>query len=87
MLPSWVAGIARFSYLNAKRGNTLPCILSKEEVVRILDRVTTFHNRAFLATVYACGLRLSEALGLQVSDIDSQRMMIHVHRGKGAKDR
>ena len=76
-----------FTYLNAKRERTLPCILSKEEVFRILDHVTTFHNYTFLSTVYACGLRISEALGLQVSDIDSQRMMIHVHRGKGAKDR
>lgn len=76
-----------FTYLNAKRERRLPCILTKEEVFRILDHVTTFHNYSFLSTVYACGLRISEALGLQVSDIDSQRMMIHVHRGKGAKDR
>ena len=76
-----------FSYLNAKRGRRLPCILSQEEVFRILDHVTTFHNYTFLSTVYACGLRLSEGLGLQVADIDSQRMMVHVHRGKGAKDR
>ena len=45
------------------------------------------HNRVFLTTVYSCGLRLQEALHLQVSDIDSQRMMIHVHRGKQARDR
>jgi site-specific recombinase XerD len=76
-----------FTYLNAKRERRLPCILSKEEVFRILEHVTTFHNYTFLSTVYACGLRISEALNLQVSDIDSQRMMIHVHRGKGAKDR
>lgn len=76
-----------FTYLNAKRERRLPCILSKEEVFRILEHVTTFHNYTFLTTVYACGLRISEALNLQVSDIDSQRMMIHVHRGKGAKDR
>lgn len=76
-----------FNYLNAKRERRLPCILSKEEVFRILDHVTTFHNFTFLSTVYACGLRISEALSLQVSDIDSQRMMVHVHRGKGAKDR
>ena len=74
-----------FNYLNAKRERRLPCILSKEEVFRILDHVTTFHNYTFLSTVYACGLRISEALNLHVSDIDSQRMMVHVHRGKGAK--
>jgi site-specific recombinase XerD len=76
-----------FNYLDAKRERRLPCVLSKEEVFRILDHVTTFHNYTFLSTVYSCGLRLSEALSLQVSDIDSQSMMIHIHRGKGAKDR
>ena len=76
-----------FTYLKAKRKRKLPCILSKEEVFRILNRITTFHNYVFLSTVYACGLRISEALGLQVSDIDGKRMLIHVHRGKGAKDR
>jgi integrase/recombinase XerD len=76
-----------FNYLNAKREHRLPCILSREEVFRILSKVKTFHNYAFLSTVYACGLRLSEALAIQVSDIDKTRMMLHVHRGKGAKDR
>lgn len=76
-----------FTYLKAKRERTLPCILSNEEVFRILDNITTFHNYVFHSTVYACGLRLSEALALQVSDIDGQRKLIHIHRGKGAKDR
>lgn len=76
-----------FNYLNAKRERRLPCILSREEVFNILGKVKTFHNYAFLSTVYACGLRLSEALAIQVSDIDKARMMLHVHRGKGAKDR
>ena len=76
-----------FNYLNAKRERVLPCILSQEEVLNILNHVTTFHNYAYQTTVYTCGLRLSEGLNLQVSDIDSQRMMIHVHHGKGAKDR
>ncbi len=73
--------------LRAKREKRLPCVLSRSEVDRILKQVRTFHNRVFLTTVYSCGLRLQEALYLQVSDIDGNRMMIHVHRGKQAKDR
>ena len=76
-----------FNILRAKNESRLPTVLSREEVRRLLGCVHTAHNRAFLATVYACGLRLQEALHLEVSDIDSDRMMIHVHRGKGAKDR
>lgn len=76
-----------FTYLKAKKERRLPCILSREEVYRILGHVTTHHNYAYFHTVYTCGLRLSEGLNLMISDIDSQRMMIHVHRGKGAKDR
>ena len=73
--------------IKVKREQKLPDILSVQEVRDALAQVNTFHNYAFLATVYACGLRLTEALNLQISDIDSQRMMVHVHRGKGAKDR
>lgn len=76
-----------FNILRAKNESRLPTVLSREEVRRLLGCVHTAHNRAFLATVYACGLRLQEALHLEVSDIDSDRMMVHVHRGKGAKDR
>lgn len=76
-----------FNILRAKNESRLPTVLSREEVRRLLGCVHTVHNRAFLSTVYACGLRLQEALYLEVSDIDSDRMMVHVHRGKGAKDR
>ena len=76
-----------FNILRAKNESRLPTVLSREEVRRILDAVHTAHNRAFLSTVYSCRLRLQEALHLEVSDIDSDRMMVHVHRGKGAKDR
>ena len=76
-----------FNFLRARSESRLPAVLSREEVRALLGRVHTAHNRAFLSTVYACGLRLQEALFLEVSDVDSQRMMIHVHRGKGAKDR
>ena len=76
-----------FNILRAKNESRLPTVLSREEVRSLLGCVHTAHNRAFLATVYACGLRLQEALHLEVADIDSGRMMLHVHRGKGAKDR
>jgi len=73
--------------LKAQEEKRLPCVLSRKEVYRILGHVRTSHNKTFLTTVYSCGFRLQEALFLQVSDIDKDRMLIHVHRGKGAKDR
>jgi len=76
-----------FGYLKAERPNILPAVLSKEEIVKLLSSVRTPHNHAYLLTVYTCGLRLQEALNLEVGDIDSDRMLIHIHRGKGAKDR
>lgn len=71
----------------ARREKRLPAVLSREEVKRVLAKVDTFHNYAYLATVYSCGLRLQEGLYLEISDIDGPRKMIHVHRGKGSKDR
>jgi site-specific recombinase XerD len=73
--------------VHAKREQRLPTVLSVKTVRSILDTVNTPKNKAYLNTVYSCGLRLHEALNLQVSDIDAERMRIHVHRGKGAKDR
>lgn len=68
-----------FDILRAKREARLPAILSGQEVRARLRSVRTPHHHAFLSTVYACGLRLQEAPYLEVSGIDSQRMMIHVH--------
>jgi integrase/recombinase XerD len=65
----------------------LPAVLSVEEVRRLLAAATPFHNPVSFTTVYSLGLRLQEALFLQVADIDGQRLQVHVHRGKGAKDR
>jgi integrase/recombinase XerD len=73
--------------VHAKREQRLPTVLSIPEVRTILNTVRTPQNEAYLTTVYSCGLRLHEALHLQVGDIDSDRMRIHAHRGKGAKDR
>lgn len=65
----------------ARRERRLPAVLSREEVKKILSPVCPFHNYAYLATVYSCGLRLQEGLFLEVSDIDGKRRMIHIHRG------
>ena len=73
--------------MRAESEHRLPALLSLEEVRRLLHAATPWHNRVYFTTVYSCGLRLHEALSLHVSDIDSPRSMIHVHRGKGAKDR
>jgi integrase/recombinase XerD len=65
----------------------LPLILSQEEVARILTVPPHLKSRALLMTIYAAGLRRSEVARLRVSDIDSARMTITVHQGKGQKDR
>jgi integrase/recombinase XerD len=76
-----------FAILRTQNERRLPCVLSKPDILRLFDQVRTFHNYVFLSTVYACGLRLQEALYLQLTDIDGERKLIHIHRGKGAKDR
>jgi site-specific recombinase XerD len=65
----------------------LPLILSREEVARILTAPPHLKSRALLMTIYAAGLRRSEAAHLRVNDIDSARMTITVRQGKGRKDR
>ena len=65
----------------------LPLILSQEEVARILTAPPHLKSRALLMTIYAAGLRRSEVASLRVRDIDSARMTITVHQGKGQKDR
>jgi len=70
-----------------KRPTTLPVILSPEEVRRIFAAIRSVKHKAIIATAYAAGLRISEVCALRVSDIDSQRMRIHVRAGKGKKDR
>jgi integrase/recombinase XerD len=75
------------SLLRAQTTHRLPAVLSVEEVRRLLAAATPLHHQVYFTTVYSLGLRLQEALFLQVSDIDGQRLQVHVHRGKGAKDR
>lgn len=67
--------------------NTLPEVLTIEQVHRLIVATTTQRMFVYFWTVYSMGLRLNEALNLQVGDIDGQRGLVHIHRGKGAKDR
>ena len=70
-----------------KKPQKLPVVLSPEEVLHFLSCVGSTKHRAILTTCYAAGLRISEAICLKPTDIDSQRMVIRVEQGKGQKDR
>lgn len=65
----------------------LPEILSPEEVARLIDAAAFPFHRILLMTLYATGARRAEAARLKISDIDSQRMIVHIREGKGGKDR
>ena len=73
--------------LRRPKQKTLPAVLTIKEVHRLIGAVKQHRNAAYYWTVYSLGLRLEEGLHLQVGDLDAERMMVHVHRGKGAKDR
>jgi len=70
-----------------KKEKTLPEILSKEEVARILGSVKNIKHKAILYLIYSSGLRVGEVVRLSVTDIDPDRMLVHVVQGKGRKDR
>ena len=70
-----------------KRPVRLPVILSEEEVARLIESATTSYHRVILMTLYGTGLRREELCRLKVTDVDSQRMVIHVRQGKGNRDR
>jgi site-specific recombinase XerD len=70
-----------------RQAKKLPVVLSQDEVARFLDAVDNLKHRVILTVCYATGLRISEAVRLKPTAIDSQRMVIRVDQGKGRKDR
>src|SRR6266436_2058468 len=70
-----------------QRPFTLPIILSPAEVATLLTTPRNLKHRAILTTLYAAGLRVSELCQLQVTDIDSARMVLRVRQGNGHQDR
>ncbi len=73
--------------IRVQKEKRLPDVLSIDEVRELIGAVRKLCYRTYFSTVYSLGLRRNEGLHLQVRDIDSARMLVHVHRGKGAKDR
>ena len=70
-----------------KAPRRLPQILSVEEVTRVIDAADSLAHRTMLMVLYSTGMRNAELRHLQVGDIDSHRMLIHIQRGKGGRDR
>ena len=70
-----------------KAPQRLPLILSVEEMARLIDAADGLYHRTMLMVLYSTGIRSAELLQLQVADIDSRRMLIHIRQGKGGRDR
>jgi integrase/recombinase XerD len=70
-----------------KNAKKLPMVLSKEETFKLIDVTTNLKHKTLLALIYSAGLRISEAINMKITDIDNQRMLIHVKNAKGKKDR
>lgn len=62
-------------------------VLSREEIERVLNAAEDIRDKAVISVMYSSGIRLNECAHLKITDIDSNRMLVHVHDGKGAKDR
>lgn len=71
----------------SRREKRLPAVLSAVEALALVNTPRNLKHRTILRLLYACGLRVSEALALQLSDVDSTRMVLIVRQGKGFKDR
>jgi site-specific recombinase XerD len=70
-----------------KAPQRLPSILSVEEMARLIEAADGLYHRTMLMVLYSTGMRSAELLQLQVADIDSRRMLIHIRHGKGGRDR
>lgn len=81
-------GNRRFYYVERPfKERTLPTVLSEQEVQAILHRIDNLKHKCLLLVLYSAGLRVGELLKLELGDVDSDRMQIHVRQAKGKKDR
>ncbi|MBP6912292.1 MAG: tyrosine-type recombinase/integrase [Candidatus Pacebacteria bacterium] len=65
----------------------LPKVLSTEDIKKMIDSIENLKHRTIISTIYSCGMRISEAINLKISDIDSKRMMVRIENSKGNRDR
>jgi integrase/recombinase XerD len=70
-----------------KTPRVLPLVLSPDEVSRLIRSAANLRHRTILMVLYSTGMRRSELCRLRLQDIDKERMLIHIHQGKGGKDR
>jgi site-specific recombinase XerD len=70
-----------------KKEKKLPIVISANEMKSIFNSITNLKHKALLSLLYSAGLRIDEAINLEITDIDSQRMLIHIKQAKGKKDR
>jgi len=76
-----------YSIERPRKEHRLPKVVSKEEIVAIMNHTNNIKHRCIIGLLYSAGLRRSELLNLKLEDIDSKRMLIHVRTAKGNKDR
>lgn len=72
---------------NPKKNNTLPEILTKEEVKKMIDSISNIKHKLILKVLYGCGLRVSEIINLEKEDINLNEGLLHIRLAKGKKDR
>ena len=71
----------------SRKPEKLPIIISKDNVLKIIEKANNIKHKSMIALVYSAGLRVGELIDLKIKDIDSSRMIIHVKAAKGNKDR
>jgi len=74
-------------FVKMKRPNSLPNILTVDEIRKIINSITNIKHRSIISTIYSCGLRISEAVYLKINDIDSFAMTVKIVNAKGRNDR
>jgi len=74
-------------FIKMKKPNSLPNVLTIDEVKKIISSIDNLKHKAIISTIYSCGLRISEAVNLEIKDIDSSAMTVKVVNAKGKNDR